>query len=752
MVIDLSGLNEPQKQAVMHNEGPLLVVAGAGSGKTRTVAFRIARLIAENKAKPYEILAVTFTNKAAGELRERINALVGQNPSIRPEYGEVQACTFHRFCVQILRRYGDLSGKFTRFFTIYDRNDGETIIKHLTKEKGWESDWTPGHYLNVFSNLKNEISDPEGLTESFPKNKYIKQVYDEYIARLRKANALDLDDLLCEAYKLLASQEQVRNYYQRLYQYIHVDEYQDTNKIQFLLLTILAGNRKNVYAVGDTDQAIYGWRGADIRNILEFEKDFYPAKTILLEQNYRSIPGILRSANKLIEHNKQRKPKVLWTQSAEGEKIRLLSSVDGREEATSALNWLDLTEAGGTAAVLYRTNAQSREFEEACVKRGLRYSIVGSLRFYERREVKDALAYFRLLAQVEQTTVTDLTQLTQTQAGSPDDLAFERAVQMPPRKVGKTSLDRLKELANQKNLSLFDASCSEAVKQEFSGRWAKGLDTFVSEIKLRQAQVQDSVPPEKVIRSWIENCGFIDHLRKEDEGEERVRNVQELLDSFDRFRSEFPESGINAFLENVTLVSDIDQVDLKSSVVALLTVHAAKGLEFDQVVVAGLEDGLFPLINDASAMQDLEEERRLCYVALTRARKRLALSSVSYRSRYGRTEWTKPSRFFDEIPLEELDGDLFGLRKTSAITGQPRLVSIKAVSAPVVPGKPSQTSSSGSGSVSYRPGQRVLHPSFGIGKIINCVPAEGGFKVVVDFKSVGAKTILTKFVALIPQE
>jgi len=752
--IDLSSLNDKQKEAVLHDEGPLLVVAGAGSGKTRTVAFRIVRLIAEKKAKPYEILAVTFTNKAAKELKERITDLLYTTGNLNPNDGEVQACTFHRFCVQLLRRYADLSGKFNRFFQIYDRDDGEKIIKAILKEKNWEKDgWTPGRYLSAFSDVKNEVSDPETLSVRFPKNEEIFEVFTEYQKRLRKANVLDLDDLLSESYRLLASHEQVRGYFQRLYKFIHVDEYQDTNRVQFLLLKLLVGNQRNVYAVGDTDQAIYGWRGADIRNILEFEKDFHPAHTILLEQNYRSTPGILRIANEVIEHNRQRKPKNLWTKLGEGERIRLLHSVDGRAEAEAALEWLIMPPNGGSAAILYRTNAQSREMEEACVKRGIRYTVVGALRFYERREVKDALAYFRLLSQAETPVEpNNLTQLAAVTTNAPDDLAFERAIGMPPRKVGKTSLDKLKEFANTHNITLYECSQYDELKQEFGGRWPKGLDTFITEINKRQTMIKDGIPAEKVIRQWIEQCGFIEHLKKEEDGDDRVGNVEELLNSFDRFRSEFPESGITAFLENVALVSDIDIADPKENVLALLTMHSAKGLEFDQVVVAGMEEGLFPLINEDSDAHDMEEERRLCYVAITRARKRLALSHAAFRARYGRTEPTSPSRFFNEIPISELEGDSFSIRKVAPPNTISRSVFVKhSASLPKLEKVP-EIANPKSSTNGYQSGQRVNHPSFGVGKVINCVPSEGGYKVVVDFKTVGAKTILTKYVALTPVE
>ncbi|MDK9700642.1 MAG: UvrD-helicase domain-containing protein [bacterium] len=757
MAINLSELNPKQRDAVLLTEGPVLVIAGAGSGKTKTVAHRIAYLVENGLARPYEILAVTFTNKAAGELKNRVQSLLAESdlPPVL-KFGEVEASTFHKFCVRLLRREADRIG-ITRDFTIYDRADSETVVKNLLKERDIDKgEWTPSRILNAISGAKNEQLTRDDLTHRYPKaHDLIATLWEEYRNRLRRSNALDLDDLLTEAYKLLSSNEEVLRFYRDRLKYLHVDEYQDTNRIQYLLVKLLAGERKNICAVGDDDQAIYGWRGADIRNILEFEKDFPGAKIFRLEQNYRSTPNILRAADSVIQRNRMRKGKTLWTERGEGEKPRFMMAVDAREEAEKVIDWFQFAKKesvntdSGTAAVLFRTNAQSLAFEQCCMQRGIPYTVVGALEFYKRREVKDVLAYITALAKVEELDTAQTSEpvglmLRESEiegSGWIDDLSFERMINNPPRGVGKVSLDKLRLFARERGLRLFDAVQLEEFKSFFGGRYPKGLDVLLTEIS-RYRKLAESNATDEVVREWLTKCGYFDALKKEEKGDDRIRNVEELLADFKRFREANPDSSITTYLENVKLQSEADTLE-SQAVVSLLTVHTAKGLEFDQVAVTGLEEGLFPLVDADDSESELEEERRLFYVAITRAKKRLALSCASFRTKFGKTDRTFPSSFLSELPNGEIEGNLFGgYRPTAFPTTNRSMPSAKPspqAAKVTLPGSTTNT---------YKSGQKVRHPNFGIGRIVTALPADGGYKVLVEFPSVGPKTILTKYVNL----
>ncbi|MBQ8954623.1 MAG: UvrD-helicase domain-containing protein, partial [Clostridia bacterium] len=631
-MIDLTALNPPQREAVLAGEGPLLVLAGAGSGKTRVLTHRVARLIDDGCA-PWSILAITFTNKAASEMKDRIRLLVGERAD------DVWVSTFHACCARILRRDIEKLG-YQRGFSIYDDDDQMGLIKTIVKDLNLNEKMYPAREIKtIISDAKNRLLLPgewEKEAGGDFRNRKIADVYRRYEKSLKASNALDFDDLIMKTMELFAAHAPVLEYYRRKFEYILVDEYQDTNLAQYELVRLLAGEKKNVCVVGDDDQSIYAWRGADIRNILEFEKDFPGCRVIKLEQNYRSTGNILDAANQVIAHNAGRKEKALWTEAGEGDKIRVYRAQDEREEAAWVCqqleNWKKQGQAVGGAAVLYRTNAQSRVLEEALVRVGIPYRVYGGMKFYERKEVKDLIAYLRALV------------------NPADDMAVRRVINEPRRGIGESTVDRLAEYAAAEGTSLFMAAMS-ADEAGLSARACSAVQKF-SALMEELAVDSETMPADQFLRQVIDKTGYEEQFKQtqNEENESRLENIAELENAVKEYVAREPEGGLEGFLENVALVTDLDSLDSASQVLTLMTLHSAKGLEFDLVVMTGMEEGVFPTSRSLFDDEKMEEERRLCYVGITRARRRLLMSWAQTRALYGTRQYNSRSRFLDEIP------------------------------------------------------------------------------------------------------
>ena len=644
--MNLDMLNEQQQEAVLHTEGPLLILAGAGSGKTRVLTHRTAYLIEEKGVNPYHIMAITFTNKAAGEMRDRIDDMVG--------YGSesIWVSTFHSTCVRILRRYIDRLGYDTNF-TIYDSDDQKTLMKDICKRL--EID-TKIHkekmFLNVISSAKDELVDPiEFMTRSagdYNKRRQA-EVYQAYQAELRKNNALDFDDLICKTVELFKLDKEVLNSYQERFRYIMVDEYQDTNTAQFELIRLLAMKYKNLCVVGDDDQSIYKFRGANIYNILNFEKHFADAKVIKLEQNYRSTQNILDAANSVIANNVGRKEKALWTDNGKGEKIDFEQLDSGYEEADYVARDIAGKIRRGEyhyndCAVLYRTNAQSRQFEEKFIVSNIPYKIVGGTNFYARREVKDLLSYLKTID------------------NGRDDLAVKRIINVPKRGIGATTISKVTDYALQKDIDFYTA-LRYAPEIPGMGKAAAKIEPFVLFIQSMKAKAEIK-PVSDLLKEIIEVTGYVRDLEAEgtDEAQSRIENIDELISKVVSYEESTDEPTLNGFLEEVALVADIDSLDQETDYVVLMTLHSAKGLEFPNVYLAGMEDGLFPSymsITADNSDQEIEEERRLAYVGITRAKEHLTITSARMRMLRGQTQYGKVSRFVKEIPTELLKGEIY---------------------------------------------------------------------------------------------
>ena len=632
-------LNPMQREAVFTTEGPLLVLAGAGSGKTRALTHRVAYLIEEKGVKPWNILAITFTNKAAGEMRDRVNSLV--------EYGadSVWVSTFHSLCVRILRRFIENIG-YTTDFSIYDSDDTKTLMKQIFKDLEVNTKVLKERgVLGVISSAKNEMISPEEFmlsakAEGDSRLKRIAELYMEYQKRLKKNNALDFDDLLVKTVELFQSKQEVLEYYQDRFRYIMVDEYQDTNTVQFKLVSLLAAKYRNICVVGDDDQSIYRFRGANIRNILSFEETFPGAKVIKLEQNYRSTKMILDSANEVIRNNTGRKDKTLWTENEVGERPVFREFSSSFEEA----EWIvrDIVKRGGPwkdYAILYRTNAQSRIFEEKCVAYNLPYRLVGGVNFYQRKEIKDVLCYLKTIA------------------NGRDDLAVQRIINVPKRGIGAMSVARVNMFAMENDMSFYEA-LERVQAVPGIGKAALKIGVFTDQISEFRKMLKEETPIKDVIEAILDKTGYRDELK---EAESRMENIEELINKAVSYWESAEEPSLSAFLEEVALVADIDSMDESEDRIILMTLHSAKGLEFPYVYLAGMEDGLFP--SGMSLMEGpeaLEEERRLCYVGITRAEKRLTLTAAKSRMVKGEMQYARTSRFIDEIPdvcLERPDRD-----------------------------------------------------------------------------------------------
>ena len=637
-------LNPMQREAVFTTEGPLLVLAGAGSGKTRALTHRVAYLIEEKGVKPWNILAITFTNKAAGEMRDRVNSLV--------EYGadSVWVSTFHSLCVRILRRFIENIG-YTTDFSIYDSDDTKTLMKQIFKDLEVNTKVLKERgVLGVISSAKNEMISPEEFmlsakAEGDSRLKRIAELYIEYQKRLKKNNALDFDDLLVKTVELFQSKQEVLEYYQDRFRYIMVDEYQDTNTVQFKLVSLLAAKYRNICVVGDDDQSIYRFRGANIRNILSFEETFPGAKVIKLEQNYRSTKMILDSANEVIRNNTGRKDKTLWTENEVGERPVFREFPSSFEEA----EWIvrDIVKKGGPwkdYAILYRTNAQSRIFEEKCIAYNLPYRLVGGVNFYQRKEIKDVLCYFKTIA------------------NGRDDLAVQRIINVPKRGIGAMSVARVNMFAMENDMSFYEA-LERVQAVPGIGKAALKIGVFTDQISEFRKMLKEETPIKDVIEAILDKTGYRDELKEEGEveAESRMENIEELINKAVSYWESAEEPSLSAFLEEVALVADIDSMDESEDRIILMTLHSAKGLEFPYVYLAGMEDGLFPsMMSLMEGPEALEEERRLCYVGITRAEKRLTLTAAKSRMIKGQVQPERTSRFIDEIPdvcLERPDRD-----------------------------------------------------------------------------------------------
>ena len=761
----LDALNEPQRQAVMATDGPLLILAGAGSGKTRVLTHRTAYLIEECGVNPYNIMAITFTNKAAGEMRERIDQMVG--------YGSesIWVCTFHSTCVRILRRYIDRLG-FGTNFTIYDSDDQKTLMKDICKRLEIDTKmYKEKMFLSAISSAKDELIDPIEF-ETRAAGDYVKrkqaQVYREYQQALKQNNALDFDDLIMKTVELFKLDKEVLASYQDRFRYIMVDEYQDTNTAQFELIRLLALKYQNLCVVGDDDQSIYKFRGANIYNILNFEHHFPDATVIKLEQNYRSTQNILDAANAVIANNQGRKEKRLWTDNGAGDKITFEQLDTAAEEADFVARDIARRVRKGEyqykdCAILYRTNAQSRLFEERFITANIPYKIFGGVNFYARKEVKDLLAYLKTIDNGQ------------------DDLAVRRIINIPKRGIGAASINKVALYAQEQEISFYDALCV-AEQVPGLGKAAAKIRPFVLFIQSMKAKAK-LLSVADLLQEVIETTGYVRELEAEgtDEAEARIENIDELISKAVDYAEGEEAPTLNGFLENVALVADIDSFDENSDYVVLMTLHSAKGLEFPNVYLAGLEDGLFPSymsITSDNSQAEIEEERRLAYVGITRAKKNLTITSARVRMVRGQTQYGKVSRFVREIPPELLSGKIYepktkeepieqstfqkarkAFRTVPSYGGSgygkevgegygSTFRSSKATKPVYTKVENQRDFGSAGGALSYQVGDRVRHIKFGDGEVMAIVSGGRDYEVTVDFEKVGTKKMFASFAKL----
>ena len=734
-------LNPPQQEAVFHTEGPLLILAGAGSGKTRVLTHRIAYLIEDKGVNPFNILAITFTNKAAQEMRERVDRLTGADGM------SVWVATFHSTCVRILRRYIDRLGYDNRF-TIYDSDDQKTLMKEICRKLNIDTKkYKERSLLAQISHAKDEMISPDEMEMNAGgdfNQKKVAQVYREYQAALKSNNALDFDDLLVKTVELFQNCGDVLESYQEKFRYIMVDEYQDTNTVQFKFVSLLAARYGNLCVVGDDDQSIYKFRGANIGNILGFERVFPDAKVIRLEQNYRSTKNILNAANEVIANNAARKEKRLWTENPEGEKLHFRQFMNGFEEAEYVIGDIAKKKREHLAdyrecAILYRTNAQSRLFEEKCLKANIPYKIVGGINFYARKEIKDLLCYLKTID------------------NSADDLAVRRILNVPKRGIGATTVGRVQDYADYMNVSFYDA-LRVAEEVPSIGRSLNKIEGFVTFIQSLKSKAQ-AYSVTEILEEVIDLTGYVDELKAEDTEESRARieNIDELISKTvsyeEAMKAEGREATLSGFLEEIALIADIDTVDPDQDYVLLMTLHSAKGLEFPYVYLAGMEDGMFPssmcIFSDDPT--DMEEERRLCYVGITRAMKELTLTSARQRLVRGETQYNKVSRFVREIPRElvELGTTIQEHKPSMQETPSPKNSYMQMRQ--TFRAKPFEAQTfkvTKAASLDYGVGDTVRHIKFGVGIVKDIVEGGRDYEVTVDFDKVGVKKMFAGFAKL----
>lgn len=776
-------LNPKQKEAVLHTDGPLLILAGAGSGKTRVLTHRIAYLIDECGVNPWNIMAITFTNKAAGEMRERVDNLVGFGAE------SIWVSTFHSSCVRILRRHIESLG-YTTSFSIYDSDDQKTLMRQVFKAMDIDTkQFKERAVLAAISSAKDKLITPEEFLLNAGadfREKKTGEIYREYQKQLKKNNALDFDDLIVKTVELFQNNPQVLDYYQERFRYIMVDEYQDTNMAQFKLVSLLASKYRNLCVVGDDDQSIYRFRGADIQNILSFENTFPGTKVIKLEQNYRSTQNILDAANGVIRHNFGRKDKTLWTANGEGDKILFKQFDTAKDEADFVVRQIrDSAYSYQDQAVLYRTNAQSRLLEERCIFYNVPYRLVGGVNFYQRKEIKDVLAYLKTIA------------------NGVDDLSVIRIINVPKRGIGATTIGRVTAFASEHNMSFYD-TLKEAKQIPGIGKAAEKIGRFIAQMEAFRAMAHsEEYSIKDLIDHILEDTGYEEELQEEGEieAQTRLENIEELINKAAAYEEDSEHPTLDEFLEQVALVADIDNVDDSEDRVTLMTLHSAKGLEFPKVYLVGMEDGLFPGIMSIMAddKTEMEEERRLCYVGITRAKKELVLTAARQRMINGETRWSKPSRFIDEIPSELLDAD-----KLQPVLGMEKRENFEDSGLPWNQGSKSSASrfgmgynayasknvspvgnSMGSGygssknagmsgygsgmqslepkkkpgfgktftvqkaaSLDYKEGDRIKHAKFGEGTVKEIIDGSRDYEVTVEFDKGGQKKMLAGFAKL----
>ena len=756
----LTGMNDKQAEAVQTTEGPLLIMAGAGSGKKRVLTHRIAYLIDEKMINPWNILAITFTNKAAREMRERAMAL-------NPATSETLIATFHSMCVRILRREADHIG-YNRNFTIVDPGEQRTLMKRILKNLNLDpKKWNERAILGTISNAKNDLLD-EVAYEHQAGDMYtqiVAKCYKAYQEELRRSEAMDFDDLIMMTLRLFDKNPDVLAYYQQRYQYIHVDEYQDTNHAQYQLVKLLASRFKNICVVGDADQSIYGWRGADMQNILDFEKDYPEAKVVLLEENYRSTKKILQAANEVIKNNRNRRPKKLWTQNDDGEQIVYYRANDERDEAVFVASTIDniIREEGKNFkdfAVLYRTNAQSRTIEEALLKSNIPYTMVGGTKFYSRKEIRDVISYLNLIA------------------NPADNISFERVVNEPKRGVGPGTLEKIRTFAYEQNMSLLDASAN-IMLSPIKGKAAQGVYDFANMILNLRDQL-DGLSITEAVEAVLDKSGYLDALSMQQtlESQARIENIEEFMSvtkNFDETNTDGTEdeTGIDRlgrFLNDLALIADTDDGDMEAAEVTLMTLHAAKGLEFPVIFLIGMEEGVFPLSRASEEPDELEEERRLAYVGITRAEEILFLTNANTRTLFGKTSYNRPSRFLREISDDLLQyqglarpaNSSFGVRFTKeepiqfgqGMSLQQALQTRKANAQPqrhtgaqpfskATRGLPfGKTSDSGNSVTDWEIGDIAHHKKWGDGTVLEVTGSGKTQELKIKFPEVGLKKVL----------
>ncbi|HBK5572130.1 TPA: DNA helicase PcrA [Enterococcus faecium] len=731
----LNGMNPRQKEAVLHTDGPLLLMAGAGSGKTRVLTHRIAYLIEEKEVNPWNILAITFTNKAAKEMKERVNAILASGGE------DVWVSTFHSMCVRILRRDVDFIG-YNRNFTIIDSSEQLTLMKRILKELNIDpKKYEPRSILGTISQAKNSLQTPQDFAKM--QGSYYEEIaakcYAAYQKELQYNQCMDFDDLIMNTIRLFEEHPDSLTYYQNKFHYIHVDEYQDTNHAQYTLVNLLAGRFRNLCVVGDADQSIYGWRGADMQNILDFEKDYPDAAVILLEQNYRSTKNILSAANQVIENNSNRKPKNLWTENKEGNKITYYRADNERDETRFIVDRMQEEIRSnhrnyGDFAILYRTNAQSRVMEETLLKANIPYKMVGGHKFYDRKEIKDILAYLNVLVNPQ------------------DSISFERIVNSPKRGIGPGSIEKLRSFASLHEWPLLEAAQNVDLAN-IGGKAGQQLGAF-GEMIQEVTQMIPYLTVTELTKEVLDRSGYLEDLKIQNtlEAQARIENLEEFLTVTQEFDKQFeqqneedadaPEEKLTVFLNDLALVSDIDNLEEDASQVTLMTLHAAKGLEFPVVFLIGLEEGVFPLSRALMEESELEEERRLAYVGITRAEEALYLTNAFSRTLYGRTQYNRPSRFVEEIDQELLE--IEGMRPTpkkTPVFAKKTAYSYKQPETAVVPSK----SATGGENNSWKPGDKVKHKKWGLGTVVRVSGTSKDLELDVAFPSQGVKRLLAAF-------
>ncbi|HEO6887014.1 TPA: DNA helicase PcrA [Streptococcus agalactiae] len=752
------GMNDKQAEAVQTTDGPLLIMAGAGSGKTRVLTHRIAYLIDEKYVNPWNILAITFTNKAAREMRERAIAL---NPATQ----DTLIATFHSMCVRILRREADYIG-YNRNFTIVDPGEQRTLMKRIIKQLNLDTKkWNERSILGTISNAKNDLLD-EIAYEKQAGDMYtqvIAKCYKAYQEELRRSEAMDFDDLIMMTLRLFDQNKDVLAYYQQRYQYIHVDEYQDTNHAQYQLVKLLASRFKNICVVGDADQSIYGWRGADMQNILDFEKDYPQAKVVLLEENYRSTKKILQAANNVINHNKNRRPKKLWTQNDEGEQIVYHRANNEQEEAVFVASTIDniVREQGKNFkdfAVLYRTNAQSRTIEEALLKSNIPYTMVGGTKFYSRKEIRDVIAYLNILANTS------------------DNISFERIVNEPKRGVGPGTLEKIRSFAYEQNMSLLDSS-SNVMISPLKGKAAQAVWDLANLILTLRSKL-DSLTVTEITENLLDKTGYLEALQVQNtlESQARIENIEEFLSVTKNFddNPEITVEGetgldrLSRFLNDLALIADTDDSATETAEVTLMTLHAAKGLEFPVVFLIGMEEGVFPLSRAIEDADELEEERRLAYVGITRAEQILFLTNANTRTLFGKTSYNRPTRFIREIDDELIQyqglarpvNSSFGVKYSKeqptqfgqGMSLQQALQARKSNSQPQVTAQLQALNTNNSHETSWEIGDVVTHKKWGDGTVLEVSGSGKTQELKINFPGIGLKKLLASVAPISKKE